>query len=67
MKKNQLEKALNNLLRSADIAGVAMEESTNLEDKIRFLALSKAIRSIHNRLIPLTLDFEDAILKVGAE
>ena len=67
MKKNEIEKALNNLLKSAAITKKAMAESTSLEDKIRFQMLSKTIESIRNSIIPLTLDFEDAIQKVGAE
>ena len=67
MKKNEIEKALNNLLKSAAITKKAMAESTSLEDKIRFQMLSKTIESIRNSIIPLTLDFEDAIQKAGAE
>ena len=64
MKKNEIEKALNNLLKSAAITKKAMAESTSLEDKIRFQMLSKTIESIRNSIIPLTLDFEDAIQKI---
>ena len=36
MKKNKLEKALNNLLKSKSIAEKAMSKSTAIQDKIRF-------------------------------
>jgi len=61
MKKNKLEKALNNLLKSESIAKKAMSKSTSIQDKIRFQVLSETISKIRNRLIPLTLDFEEAI------
>ena len=67
MKKNQLEKALNNLLKSKSIAKKAMSKSTSTEDKIKFHVLSETISKIRNSLIPLTLDFEEAIKKEGAE
>ena len=67
MKKNKLEKALNNLLKSESIAKKAMSKSTAIQDKIRFQVLSETISKIRNSLIPLTLDFEDAIEKAGAE
>ena len=65
MKKNKLEKALNNLLKSESIAKKAMSKSTSIQDKIRFQVLSETISKIRNSLIPLTLDFEDAIEKAG--
>jgi len=65
MKKNKLEKALNNLLKSESIAKKAMSKSTAIQDKIRFQVLSETISKIRNSLIPLTLDFEDAIEKAG--
>ena len=65
MEKNQLEKALNNLLKSKSIAKKAMSKSTAIQDKIRFQVLSNTISKIRNSLIPLTLDFEDAIEKEG--
>ena len=67
MKKNKLEKALNNLLKSKSIAEKAMSKSTAIQDKIRFHVLSETISKIRNSLIPLTLDFEEAIKKAGAE
>jgi len=67
MKKNKLEKALNNLLKSESIAKKAMSKSTSIQDKIRFQVLSETISKIRNSLIPLTLDFEEAIKKAGAE
>ena len=65
MKKNQLEKALNNLLKSAAITNLAMTESTKLEDKIKFNQLYNTIMKIRHQIILLTLDFEDAIKKDG--
>ena len=65
MKKNQLEKALNNLLKSAAITNLAMTESTKLEDKIKFNQLYNTIMKIRHQIILLTLDFEDAIQKAG--
>ena len=67
MKKNKLEKALNNLLKSKSIAEKAMSKSTAIQDKIRFQVLSETISKIRNSLIPLTLDFEEAIRKEGAK
>ena len=65
MKKNEIEKALNNLLKSAAITKKAMAESTSLEDKIKFNQLYKTIMKIRHQIILLTLDFEDAIQKAG--
>ena len=65
MKKNELEKSVNNLLKSAAITNLAMTESTKLEDKIKFNQLYKTIMKIRHQIILLTLDFEDAIKKEG--
>ena len=60
MKKNELERTLNLLLKMSNISRSAVSNTSNFEDKVRFVGLQKAFTLTRDKLIPLIFDYEDA-------
>ena len=65
MKKNDLEKALNNLLKASQVAKSASHNSDEINEKIRFQELSKMLSETRNNLIRTVLDYEDATMVIS--
>ena len=62
MKKNDLEWILFKLDSGNKKARFAMENSTKLDDKLKFHRLEKALQKTRNSLIKYILDFEDCLM-----